>query len=255
MVAFDRVVQTRVATRAIPTSYGTAFFHDPTPSVWDRNLVLVDDPARSFAELAADADDAQAALPHRMIVVDADARAQAADAQAAGWAVERHIAMVALREPDDPEPRQPVREVPGQTLADARRAGLGGEDWARRDPGAIEHVLEVDARVREVVTERAFASFAAGEVAGVAFLYSDGDGIAQVEDVVTVPAHRGHGHARSVVLAALAASREAGHDVTFLWADEDDWPKALYAKLGFDVIGRRWRFRRIVPQTTRRPPA
>ena len=42
----------------------------------------------------------------------------------------------------------------------------------------------------------------------------------------------------------MAASRAAGHQVTFLWADENDWPKTLYAKLGFDVVGRRWRFRR-----------
>ena len=180
--------------------------------------------------------------------MDAHGAAQADDARAAGWTIERHVAMVALREPDDPRARQPVREVPGETLADARRRGLGSEEWAARDPDAIENVLGVDARVREVIHERAFASFEAGEVAGVAFLYSDGDGIGQVEDVLTVPSHRGRGHARSVVLAALAASREAGHELTFLWADEDDWPKALYAKLGFDVVGRRWRFRRIVPR-------
>ena len=96
-----------------------------------------------------------------------------------------------------------------------------------------------------MVTERAFASFAAGEVAAVAYLYSDSEqALGQVEDVLTVPAHRGHGHARSVVLAALGASREAGHELTFLWADEGDWPKALYDKLGFDVVGRRWRLRR-----------
>jgi len=247
-VAFDRVVQSRVATRAVPTRFGTAFFHEPTPTIWDRNLLLVDDVATPFADLAADADTAQHGLPHRMVVLDADAAAQAADARAAGWTVERHIAMVALREPDDPQPRQPVREVPGETLADARRRGLADEEWAARDPGAVEHVLEVDARVREVVRERAFASFEAGEVAAVAFLYSNGGGIGQVEDVLTVPAHRGRGHARSVVLAAVDASREAGHELTFLWADEDDWPKELYAKLGFDVVGRRWRLRRVVPR-------
>jgi GNAT superfamily N-acetyltransferase len=164
--------------------------------------------------------------------------------------------MVARRAPDDCRPPQPVREVRGGTLADARRRGFAAEDWARRDPAAVEHVLALDARVRVVITERAFASFAAGEVAAVAYLYSDGGdgGVGQVEDVLTVPVHRGHGHARSVVLAALAASRAAGHELTFLWADEDDWPKALYAKLGFDVVGRRWRFRRPV-QKSRRPPA
>jgi GNAT superfamily N-acetyltransferase len=246
VLAFDRVVQTRVATRSVPTRHGTAFFHDPTPNIWDRNLLLVDDVTQPFAALAADAEDAQRELPHRMVVLDTGGEALAADARDAGWVVERHVAMVALREPDDPHPRRPVREVPGPEVAEARRVGLGSEDWARRDPIAIERVLDVDARLREVVNERAFASLADGQIVSVAYLYSVDGGVGQVEDVVTLPAHRGHGHARSVVLAARAASREAGHEVTFLWADEDDWPKALYAKLGFDVVGRRWRFRRVV---------
>jgi hypothetical protein len=246
-VAFDRVVQTRVATRAVATRCGTAFFHEPTPTIWDRNVLVADTATASFAELADDADEAQHQLDHRMIVIDGDAEAQAADARTAGWIVERHLAMVARRPPDEAQPRQPCREVPGPEVADARRRGFAAEEWARRDPLAIEAVLEVDQRLREVVSERAFASFAAGEVAAVAYLYSDGDeAIGQVEDVLTVPAHRGHGHARSVVLCAMAASRDAGHELTFLWADEGDWPKALYGKLGFDVVGRRWRLRRSV---------
>jgi hypothetical protein len=33
-----------------------------------------------------------------------------------------------------------------------------------------------------------------------------------------------------------------GNDLTFLIADRDDWPKQLYAKLGFDEVGRVWEF-------------
>ena len=33
-------------------------------------------------------------------------------------------------------------------------------------------------------------------------------------------------------------ARRAGAGLVFLLAEEDDWPKALYAKLGFDQIGR-----------------
>ena len=249
-------MQTRVATRALPTRSGVAFFHDPTPSIWDRNLLAVDAVGEPFAALAAEADDVLRELPHRMLVLDGDASGQADDARAAGWIVERRIAMVAARDPDEARPPQPARELPGAQLAEARRRGVASEDWARRDPAAVEAVLEVDARVREVVEERGFASFAAGQVASVAYLYCDDAGeIGQIEDVLTVPGHRGNGHARSVVLTALAASRAAGHEMTFLWADEDDWPKALYTKLGFDVVGRRWRFRRLASHSSRRPPA
>jgi GNAT superfamily N-acetyltransferase len=242
-----------MATRAVPTRHGTAFFHDPHPNIWDRNLLVVDAVTEPFAALAQDAEKAQRDLPHRMIVLDGDAARYEAEARAAGWTVERRIAMVASRPPDQPEALHPVREVAGATLADARRRGVASEAWARRDPGAVEAVLDVDARLREVVTERGFASFAASEVAAVAYLYSDDAGdLGQVEDVLTVPSHRGHGHARSVVLTALRASQASGHELTFLWADDDDWPKALYAKLGFDVVGRRWRFRRLARERSSR---
>jgi GNAT superfamily N-acetyltransferase len=236
-----------MATRAVPTEHGTAFFLDEQPTIWDRNLIAVDTPLATFAELSGEAEEVQRDLPHRMFVVDGDGAHLHADARAAGWSVERYIAMVALRPPDSPEVSHPVREVGGDALADARRRGVATEAWARRDPASVEAVLAVDARLRQVVHERGFASFAAGQVASVAYLYCDDEGrIGQVEDVLTVPDHRGRGHARAVVLTALAASREASHQMTFLWADDDDWPKQLYVKLGFEVVGRRWRFRRLV---------
>jgi hypothetical protein len=49
------------------------------------------------------------------------------------------------------------------------------------------------------------------------------------------------------VSRALAASREAGNDMTFLMALRDDWPKELYRKLGFDEIGHVYEFVRPAP--------
>ena len=60
--------------------------------------------------------------------------------------------------------------------------------------------------------------------------------------MLTLERFRNRGLARATVMRALAASRAAGHDLTFLIADRDDWPKELYAKLGFDEIGRIWEF-------------
>ena len=67
-------------------------------------------------------------------------------------------------------------------------------------------------------------------------VYSDG-GTAQIEDVATLEAFQNRGFARANVLAALEAAR-ADHDLVFLVAAEDDWPKTLYKKLGFDQVGR-----------------
>jgi hypothetical protein len=44
--------------------------------------------------------------------------------------------------------------------------------------------------------------------------------------------------ASSVVLAAVEAARTAGAAHVFIVAEEDDWPKDLYARLGFDRVGR-----------------
>ncbi len=72
-------------------------------------------------------------------------------------------------------------------------------------------------------------------------LYSDG-ATAQVEDVATLPAHRGRGHATAVVLRAVAEADRAGHDFVFLIADDNDWPKHLYRRIGFDEVGRKHSF-------------
>ena len=47
-----------------------------------------------------------------------------------------------------------------------------------------------------------------------------------------------------MISSALAASREAGHQLTFIVADADDWPRLLYEKLGFEPCGTLHVFRR-----------
>ena len=66
----------------------------------------------------------------------------------------------------------------------------------------------------------------------------DGTRVAQIEDVITLPAQRGHGHASAVVRHAVAAARARGCEVVWLEADADDWSQHLYRKLGFDDVGR-----------------
>jgi GNAT superfamily N-acetyltransferase len=53
---------------------------------------------------------------------------------------------------------------------------------------------------------------------------------------------RGRGFGKAVVARALAESMAAAHDLTFLLADAEDWPKELYRKLGFEEVGRVWDF-------------
>jgi predicted GNAT family acetyltransferase len=80
-------------------------------------------------------------------------------------------------------------------------------------------------------------------------LYSDGR-IAQIEDVATLPEHRRRGYASAVVLRVVEEALATGHDLVFLTALDDDWPKELYARLGFEEIGRSWSFLRAPANVT-----
>jgi predicted GNAT family acetyltransferase len=72
------------------------------------------------------------------------------------------------------------------------------------------------------------------------------DTVAQIEDVNTLEEFRGRGLASAVVLAAARRAEERGCDVVFLIADDDDWPKDLYARLGFEPVSRTWSFVRVL---------
>ena len=74
-------------------------------------------------------------------------------------------------------------------------------------------------------------------------LYSDGR-TAQVEDVATSPDHRGKGLASAVVLRAVEEALASGHTFVFLIANDENGPKELYGRLGFETIGHTWSFLR-----------
>jgi GNAT superfamily N-acetyltransferase len=241
--AFDLELRARVAQRA-PTRFGVAF-RFPQRAFWDLNFVYVERPATPAAELARDADDALVGLGHRMLVVDEppDATRLAADLAREGWTVQRHVAMIAGAVPADrAAAARPAREVPPPAVVPPRRRAMRDDGFDEETVAAIE---AADSAIARAAAERDFVSPAPdGAIAAIAKLYTDGR-TGQLEDVATLREHRRAGHGTAVVLAALDASRRAGHDLTFLWADEDDFPRDMYARLGFRIVGRRWRIRRV----------
>ena len=82
-----------------------------------------------------------------------------------------------------------------------------------------------------------------GGLAAITVLFSDGR-TAQVEDVYTVPEQRNRGLGRAAVTRAVALALEGGHEPTFIVADDNDWPKHLYRRIGFEPVGRTWLFHR-----------
>jgi GNAT superfamily N-acetyltransferase len=242
---FERELELRCSTETEPTAFGTAFLNLDFPLRYDSNFIWVEPPLRNVdAEaLAADSDRVlgEQGLAHRKLYVDDDLHGGrlAAAFLDLGWSAERLLIMAQVREP---EPRPPF-DVSEMSFAEARsflelvlrRQPYADSEEAVRQLTDIRGVYEREAGARFFVAE------VDGQPASVCELYVLGD-VAQVEDVNTIEEFRGRGLGSAVVLAAAAAARARGCDVVFLIADDADWPKDLYTRLGFDPVGRFWSF-------------
>jgi ribosomal protein S18 acetylase RimI-like enzyme len=225
--------------RTEPSRFGVAVFDGRVPLRYDSNYLLVEELPRSVSaeELAGEA----GRFDRPMIMVrDQPTGARLAPGFAAlGWQLHRGLLMAHRRPPDRTAPTELVREVDEATLRPARRGQLAGYPWAT--PAVVEQLLDAKPLIARAVRARFFAVVVGGQVVTYTDLYDDGR-TAQIEDVATLAEHRGHGYASAVVLRALQEARQSGCDLVFLAADEDDWPKALYRRLGFDELGRYVKF-------------
>jgi GNAT superfamily N-acetyltransferase len=243
---FERAMLARVSRRIEPFDWGTAYLDDRFPKRWDSNFLWIE---RSLdgvdaEELVAEADRVLggAGLEHRELagMADADGERLAPGLAALGWETDHLVAMVHRREPD----RWSDDLAEEVDLATARPALLElgrRQPWGKDDPDAVRSMADYRGVLVETIGARFFAVTIGRRVASLCELYT-GDGVGQIEDVSTFEEDRGRGYARAVVLAAVRAAREAGCDLLYLRADEADWPKHLYAKLGFDPVERTWSF-------------
>lgn len=251
IVAFERELLRRTTTRVEPFAYGTAYLDERFPLRYDSNLLWAEGPLEGVraADLAAECDRVLGGLglEHRNLIVEdpeaGDRLAPGMTRLGYGW--DRLLVMVHRRRPDRPA-AAPVAELDADGFVPIVAQML------RPDPYAIsEEVVRQLAEHRRVLGEagaRFFVAFDGDVPASRCELYL-GTGIAQIEDVATLPEHRNRGLARAVVLRAIDAARAAGADLVFLHADEEDWPKGWYGRLGFDPLGRRSAFARH-PRTT-----
>ena len=215
------------------------------PLVWVANQVRVSRPI-GYGEALALAEEHQRGLPYRQLTVDHEASGRRLEPafRADGWEVGREVIMALTRTPDRQVDTGAVIDAPEEdALALVRR-------WLAEDPDLNQTDESLD-QLREFnrLTWRARDARRLGMLDGdgslsaVTTLYSDGD-VAQVEDVYTVPEARGRGFARALVTRAVSLAREGRHELVFIVADDDDWPKQLYEKIGFDAVGLAWGFHR-----------
>lgn len=217
------------------------------PDLWDANHLRVERADRfdapGLARVAAEVLGA-AGGRHRAVVVpgEAEARRLAPGFAELGWDRDR-LVLMALRGTPRPRPGGPeARELPPDALASLRREMVLLEPWG--SAGVAAQLEEHQQRIRAVLASRCFGASESGRpVASCELLAADG--VAEVCDVGTHPSHRGRGLARAVVTAAVAAARGDGADLIVVTADADDWPRQLYARLGFEPVGLIERFRRV----------
>jgi GNAT superfamily N-acetyltransferase len=242
---FERELELRCSTETEPTAFGTAFLNLDFPLRYDSNFVWVEPPLRGVDAdaLAADADRAlgEHGLAHRKLYVDDDLHGSrlAAAFLDLGWSAERLLIMAQVREPE----RRPRVRVSEQGFAEARpflELVLRRQPYADSE-AAVRQLTDIRAVYEREAGARFFVAEVDGRPASVCELYVLGD-VAQVEDVNTIEEFRSRGLGSAVVLAAAAAARVRGCDVVFLIADDADWPKDLYSRLGFDPVSRFWSF-------------
>ncbi|HEV7461974.1 MAG TPA: GNAT family N-acetyltransferase [Solirubrobacteraceae bacterium] len=202
------------------------------PLVWDANHLRVEGSigadARALAASAARRD-----VPSMIVVPEAaEGEALAPAFRALGWRIVRHRYMAHR---GGPPAAEEAAETEITVVEPARRDLIMAEQWGTRE--VADQVLEFERRLgAAAASDRWFTAPPTEPVAASCRLLA-GDGIGQVEDVGTAPAVRRRGLARAVVAAAIASSREAGHELTFLTCDADGWVSDFYASLGFEAIG------------------
>jgi ribosomal protein S18 acetylase RimI-like enzyme len=241
-VAFFLEMEARLAEKSVRTEHGAVHLSPSLPRVWYRNFLSVDIGAETTAaQLAAEAEAVQgpAGLRHRKVAVpDALGDRVAPAFRELGWKVEELLVMLhgggEVAEPPN------TLELDAETLAPVWAKGIAEHD---PDEETVRQLVAAGLGRREAVDVRYFAVQTEEQVAAYCELFSRG-GIGQIESVMTLREFRGRGFGKAVVARALAESKSAAHDLTFLLADAEDWPKELYRKLGFEEIGRVWDFTR-----------
>src|SRR5581483_6430046 len=239
-----------------PLRIGWSFVSPSIDVAWGLNHLRIAAPT-AFDEAIALADETQADLPYRRITVEPAAISPALEAAftAAGWKIERDLLMVHAWDPD--------REIDTSCVTDVEQTDhlKLGRLWSREEaPGISDDVLdalvEFWRREAEARGDRLLGVLDPDRkrVLAKAKLRSDGE-IAQVEDVYTVAEARGRGLGRALVTRAVQLAQSERHELIFIVADEDDWPKRLYAQIGFEPVGRIVHFHREAPTSPPVPDA
>ena len=212
------------------------------PAVWAVNQLWVTAPLASN-ELVELADEQLAGFDYRQIAVENQLAGPDLEAslRAAGWRAERDVVMILTAGADRCTGTSIVEEPDEDEVLELIRR------WYEEDEPAlsgIEQLVAYGRREARALSDRLLGVRSSdGRLVAISKLRAVGD-IAQVEDVYTVPEARGRGFARALISRAVALARETDNELIFIVADDEDWPKRLYERLGFRAVGHLWQFHR-----------
>jgi len=243
IVEFIRGFAERMAEEIVPAAHGRALLVPSLPRVFYANHFSVDPGAKvSAAEIVEELEPTftAAGLAHRSVSIDDGLGGEVASQFARlGWQVEELLVMPH----DGPTPDvdiSAVTEVGWRDLEPYWAAGMRSSPEIT-DEDEVRQLVAGQVRRQVAVDVRYFAARQDGEITSYCELFSDGK-TGQIESVMTLEPFRNRGFAKAVVVRALAESRSAGNDLTFLMAEAADWPKELYRKLGFETEFSVWDF-------------
>jgi GNAT superfamily N-acetyltransferase len=188
--------------------------------------------AMDAAEAERIADELQAALPYRRVLVEDEALGDALAAR--GWRDEPLMLLGRDGALEPPEAAALAEEVPYGHVRGLRDEWLRSAPWASGEQD-IADAHEADRRLFEATPTRAFAAFELGRPLAYALLLDGGrDGM--LEDVYTTPDARGRGLATGVIAAVLHAARAERHELVFVPTDADGRARPLYERVGFEPL-------------------
>jgi predicted GNAT family acetyltransferase len=249
-LAHERAMHAAVG-RVVTAAWGQAYLNPRRGRCHEENLLWgVGDAAGLDARaLAAEADRLMADRRHRQIVLEGEkADALARDLRALGYDASRHLFLAHAGE----APPAPPVDVVQVSVEDLVRAE---ERYLREDPDTLfgrddetrAHLLEHHRTYGSAgAHERIFGVRDGAELVTWAKLWTRA-GVAQVEDVVCLAPYRGRGYGRAVSAAATRVALAGEPELLFIVADDDDWPKNLYGRLGYRPIGHTGVFVRLLP--------
>jgi GNAT superfamily N-acetyltransferase len=240
VLEFLRANLARTADELRPIEEGCVVSSPSLPAVWSINHVRVALPL-GFESVVGLADQQMYRCPYLQIVLEAQDTGTALEEEFrdARWKTERELLMVLSARPDRETDTGIVADAGEAEVAEVMRRWYGEDEL---EPRTLAQVVEFSRRESRACRDRLLGVRSSdGQLVAIGKLRGDGS-VAQVDDVYTTPEARGRGFGRAVVTRAVELARDAGHDLIFINADDNDWPKELYARIGFRPLGRLWQF-------------